>query len=107
MPAEKHLLVELEDEDEEEYGIPEADDGKCYSYIIIFKRSINWFVEKPIIRRNKSSKAIDVSCSSDCKIAQKQCSESSKSKSELIECIKSTWDNPDISGTSDGGKSYF
>ena len=41
MPAEKHLLVELEDEDEEEYGIPEADDGKCYSYIIIFKRSIN------------------------------------------------------------------
>ena len=29
MPAEKHLLVELEDEDEAEYGIPEADDGKC------------------------------------------------------------------------------
>ena len=30
MPAEKHLLVELEDEDEAEYyGIPEVD-GKCY-----------------------------------------------------------------------------
>ena len=29
MPAEKHLLVELEDEDEAAYGIPEADDGKC------------------------------------------------------------------------------
>ena len=72
-----------------------------------FKRLINSFVERAIIRRNKSNKAIDVSCSSDCKIAQKQCSESSKSKSELIECIKSTWDNPDISGTSDGGKSYF
>ena len=34
MPAEKHLLVELEDEDEAAYGIPEADDGKCYFSMI-------------------------------------------------------------------------
>ena len=34
MPAEKHLLVELEDEDYAEYGIAEADDGKCYFYMM-------------------------------------------------------------------------
>ena len=41
MPAEKHLLVELEDEDEAEYDIAEADDGKCYFYMLNFQRSIN------------------------------------------------------------------
>ena len=83
-----------------------------------FKRLINSFVERPNIRRNKSNKAFDLSDDDITRLiesAEKECNQY-KSKVEFHECMANFYVefgipnptyNPDISGTSDGGKSYF
>ena len=85
---------------------------------LCFKKLIYSFVVRPSIRRNKSNKAFDLSDDDITRLkesAEKECNQY-KSKVDFHECMANFYVefdipnptyNPDISGTSDGGKSYF